>query len=99
MDTAALGRRLPHRQRHVDLFGGEAGGDRHILELSLAGSQRVGDAVLEAVDGWAFDLALLGGHGAKCLQHLGHAALLTESSDAHGLDGRLIGGRGDLGQK
>ena len=59
MDAAALGRRLPHRQRHIDLFGGEPRGDRGILQFGLARAERLGDAVLQAVDGRALGLPLL----------------------------------------
>ena len=59
MDAAALGRRLPHRQRHVDLFGGQPRGDRGVLQLGLACGERLGDAVLQPVDRRALHLPLL----------------------------------------
>jgi hypothetical protein len=99
MNAAALGRRLPHRQGDVDFLGGQTRGNRRILQLRLAGGQRFRDAILQAVDRRALELTLLGGHRAKRLQHLGNGALLAEGSKAHRLDGRLIGGRGDVGQK
>ena len=37
MDAAALGRRLPHRQRHVDLLGGEPCCDRHVAAVPPCG--------------------------------------------------------------
>ena len=99
MDAAALGRRLPDRQRHVDLFGGEPRGDRGILEFGLARAERLGDAVLQAVDGRALGLPLLRRHRAQRLQQLGDRALLAERGNAHRLDRLLVGGRGDLGHQ
>ena len=99
MDAATLGRRLAHRQRDIDRLGDEAGSDGGVLQLGLAGRQRLGDAVLQPVDRRALDLALLGGHCAQRLQQVRDGALLAESGDAYGLDGLLVGGSCDIGKQ
>ena len=66
-----------------------------VLEHGAAGGERLADAVLQAVERRPHDLALVRRHGAERLQQLGDDALLAERGDAHGLERRLVGGRGD----
>ena len=98
MDAAGLRRALAHRQRDVDGLGVEALIERGALERLLAGGERGADAVLEAVDERALQLALVRRHGAERAQQRRHRAALAERRDAHGFQRRLVGRGGDVGQ-
>ena len=80
-------------------LGGEAGRQRAALQLGLAALQGLADARLEAVDGLAERLALVGRQRAERRHQLGDAALLAERRDAHALDGVEIARAGDLGEQ
>ena len=99
MDAAVLQRAEPDGQRDVGLLGGEPGGQRAALEIALAGIERLADARLEAVDGLAEDLALVGGQRAQLRHQLGDAALAAECGNAHALDRSEVAGSGDLAEK
>jgi hypothetical protein len=99
VDAAALGRRLAHGQRHVDLFGGQPRLDGGIAQLRLAGGDRIGDAGLQPVDGRACRLALFRAHRTERLQPFRDRALLAERRHAHRLDRGLVAGRLDLGHQ
>ena len=88
----------PHRQRHVDLLGGEPRLKRDLLQLRLAARQGLRHLVLQHVEGGARLLALLGAHGAQALHALGDRALLAERGDAHGFECCLVGCGVDLGK-
>ena len=90
MDAAALGRRLAHRQRHVDRLGGEPRGDRRVLAVrrwraASASVTRFFSPLIAGPLVWRSS----GDHRAQRLQQLGDRALLAERGDAHGLDRRL----------
>ena len=59
MHAAGLGRRLAHRQRDVDGFDGQPRVERGGAKRVLGGSDRGGDAFLQAVDRGALHLALV----------------------------------------
>ena len=100
VDAAALGRRLPHRQRHVDLFGGEPRGDGDVACSSAlrAASASVTRFFSPLIAG-PFDLPFFSAHRAKRLQHFGDRALLAECRHAHRLDRLFVAGCGDFGEK
>jgi hypothetical protein len=86
----ALGRRLAHRQRDVDLLGGEPRGDG-------AHPSAFGPFAAPSASVTRFFSPLIAGpgscrssgaHAAQRLQQLGDRALLAERGDAHGLDRR-----------
>ena len=85
MHAAGLGRRLAHRQRDVDGLGGEPRIERGGAERVLGGSDRGGDALLQAVDRRALHLALVRRHRAERLEQRRHRAALAERGHAQRL--------------
>ena len=94
-----LGRRLAHRQRHVDGLGVEPRVERRVLERVAARGERRGDALLQAVDQRALLLALVRRHAAERLQQRRDRAALAERGDAHGFERGLVGGGGDRAER
>jgi hypothetical protein len=95
MDAAGRGRRRQHRQRDIDAFALEPGGQRLFGERRLAGLDLLGDLVLEPVDQGPGGLAFLRAHAAERAQQRRDGALLAERGDAHSLDGAFVAGSGD----
>ena len=85
-------------QRHVGALGGEARRQRRRIEHRLTRVECRRDLFLDPVDRLAERLALLGRHRSEFGHQLGDAALLAERCNAHGIECREIGCRGDFGQ-
>ena len=99
MDAPTRFRRLTHRQGDVDPLRREAGFEGGLCERLAPRGDGALHPVTQAVDERTALLALLRRHAAKGLQQVGDRALLAERSDAHGVEGGLVGCAPDLSEQ
>ena len=98
MHAADLGRRLAHRQRHIDAFRVEPRRERLALERLAPRQQRGVDAILQSVDQRPLRLAFFGRQRAERLQERRDRAGLAERGDAHCFERRLVRRGGGIGE-
>jgi hypothetical protein len=82
-------------EREILALGFEALVEGDEFEFGLAGGDRGGEAILEAVQGGACNLALLGAHAAEFAHQQRDAALLAEFGDAYCFECGLVARRSD----
>ena len=83
------------RQGEVFAFGFEARIQRRRFEVGLARIECCGEAILEAVEGGAGNLALLRAHAAELAHQKRDAALLAQFGNADGIERCFVRRRGD----